>query len=341
MSYQVWRTKVGLASRTVGAVALACGVGLVSGTAQAQRDVVIGAHEPGSTFYAYGAAIADAISKGTKRTGKVAALAGAGVWLPMMDRGELDIGLMSHYDAWLAANGKKPYPQKFSLRLIAAGAGFTVGPYVRNDSPIKSRKEFRGKRMASVYAGAPTIAVYAAAEIANAGLSWKDVKALPRTGLYAGQREDVTERRLDIFYASVGSGITRELNTTIGIRFVGLDTSPAALASMRKVYPVITRKVKAGAPGIRSDMTLVFLQTYLLAHESVKDDMVYDVAKVIWENNSSLVKLNKKMKGWTTDKFVSSQAIVPYHKGAIRFYKEKGVWSKDMAMHQTKMTNGK
>ena len=336
MSKKTWRVP----PRIAGAAVVACVIGLGGGNANAQRDVVIGAHEPGSTFYAYGAAIADVITKGTERTGKVSALAGAGVWLPMMDRGELDIGLMSHYDAWLAANGKKPYPKAFPLRLIAAGAGFTVGLYVRNDSDIRSRKDLRGKRIASVYAGAPTIAVYAAAEIANAGLSWSDVKALPRTGLYAGQREDVTEKRLDAFYASVGSGITRELDTTIGIRFLGLDMSDAALASMRKVYPVLTREVKAGPPGIRSDMTLVFLQTYLLAHESVKPDMVYDVAKVLWERNASLIKLNKKMRGWTTDKFVSSQAIVPYHPGAVRWYKEKDLWSESVDMQQKKLMAG-
>ncbi len=320
----------------------AMGLALGINCAEAQRrDIVIGAHEPGSHMYLAGAAIAGLISKHTKKTGKVLAVAGSGVWMPMMEDGDADFGLLTHYQGWLAWAGKKPFPRKFDVRLVLIGGGINVGLYVRNSSPIKTRKDIRGKRIGSGYFGAPAIGVYALAEIANAGLGWKDVKAIPRTSLYAGQRDDVTEGRLDVFYASVGSGLTRELDSTIGIRFLGLDTSPGALKAMRKVYPVVVTRVKAGPPGIRKPMSLVYLSSYLVAHAKVGSDLVYLTLKTVWDHNAELRKAAKRLRGWRTTRFASHLAVIPYHQGAIRFYKEKGLWTKALAKRQKELTSQK
>jgi TRAP transporter TAXI family solute receptor len=330
--------------RFASATLTAAGLGLAlasPGAQAASRDIVIGAHEAGSHMYASGAAIAGLITKHTKKTGKVLAVAGAGVWLPMMEAREVDFGLLTHYQGWLAANGKTPFPRKFALRTALIGGGINVGLYVRNSSPIKSRKDIRGMRIGYKYSGTPAIGVYALAEIANVGLGWKDMKAIPRTSLYAGQREDVTERRLDVFYASVGSGISRELDSTVGIRFLGVDNSPAALAKMREVYPAVVTKVKAGPPGIRKDMYLVYLSTYMVAYAKVSDDVVYRTVKTLWENNAELRKGAKRLRGWSHKKFASDKAIIPYHDGAIRLYKEKGVWSAALAKRQKELLAGK
>lgn len=324
-----------------GAAAVALALPPAIAPARAANDIVIGSKEPGSSFYTYAAALADVLSKYTDKTGKVLSVAGAGVWLPMMEQKEADIGLVSHYQGWLAWKGRKPFPKAYDVRLVLVGGGFNVGLYVRNDSPIKSRKGIKGKRIGCKYSGSPAIHVYATAEIEDVGYGWKDVQCVPRTSLYAGQRDDVKEKRLDVFYASVGSGVTRELDSTIGIRFLGLDTSPAALARMRKVYPVVISKVKAGPPGIRHDMWLVRLPVYVIAHKNTSADLVYKVVKALWEHNDALKKASKRTKSWDKSGFVSDQAILPYHPGAIRLYKEKGVWTKAMAAHQAKLLAGK
>lgn len=54
---------------------------------------------------------------------------------------------------------------------MLVGGGINVGLNVRNDSPIKSRKEIKGRRIGCKYAGSPAIHVYAEAEIANPGFS--------------------------------------------------------------------------------------------------------------------------------------------------------------------------
>jgi len=307
------------------------------GAAAAQKDVIIGTHEAGSRFYIWGSAFADLITKFTKYRGKVVAVAGSGVWLPMMEANEVDLGVESFYGLWQARHGKGKFNKPYDFRLVQAGTGIYVGLYVRKDSAIRTRKDIKGKRIGTGYAGSPNIYIYATAEIANAGLTWDDVRGIPRTTLYAGQREDVTEKRLDVFYASVGSSITRELDAAIGIRFLGLDPSPAALARMRKIYPAVIGRVEPGPPGIKEPMWLVYLPTYLVAYSKVRNDVIYDVVKAIWDNYKELALIEPHLKRWTPEKYVTTQAVIPYHDGAVKFYKEKGVWTQEMEKVQKRL----
>jgi len=306
-------------------------------SAAERRDVVIGAHEAGSRFYIWGAAFANVITKHTKYNGKVMAVAGSGVWLPMMEAGEVDLGLETFYGLWQARHGKGTYYKPYNIRLIQGGSGINVGLYVRKDSPIRTRAGIRGKRIGTGYSGSPNIYTYATGEIANAGLTWDDVDGVPRTTLYAGQRADVTEKRLEVFYASVGSSVTRELDAAIGIRFLGLDPSQEAMAKMRKAYPAIISQVQPGPPGIEEPMWLTYLPAYIVAYAKVSDKVVYEVVKAIWENHKELGRIEPKLKGWTPDKYVSTQATIPYHSGAIKFYKEKAVWTEEMEQVQKKL----
>ena len=309
--------------------------------AQAANDIIIGAHEAGSTYYVVGAAVADVVSKNSDYTGQLLTVAGAAVWMPMMESREVDLGVASHYEAWLAHKGKKPFAKAFDVRTVVVGGGINVGLYVRKDSDFKTLADIRGKRIGAGYPAAPAIGIYAQGEIANGGFTLDDLKPVPRTSLYAGQREDVTEKRLDVFYASVGSGVTSELNSTIGIRFLSLDPSPAALKRMQKVYPAVIRPVKAGPPGIETDMHLTYLPTYLIAHSKVADAAIYAATKALWEQNDQLRAANPRLRGWLATGFATADSVLPYHDGAVRYFKEKGVWTSEMESHQAALLSGK
>lgn len=317
------------------AAALAMGL---AAPAAANTDIIIGATQPGSNFFIIGTALTDVISKSSSYTGKLITSAGPAQWLPMMVDREVDLGILSHYEAWLAGQGKPPFDQKHDIQLLAVGTGLNVGLYVLDESPIRSRSEIKGLRIASEYAGSPAINVFAMAELANAGLTFDDMQAAPRTTLYGGQREDVTERRLDIFYASVGSGIINELDSTLGVRFLPLDPSPEAVARMREVYPVVVTEVKAGPPGVDEDMTLTFLPTYIVAYGEVDEAAVHATLGAMWDMNEEFRAANPMLGGWQTDIFATENAIMPYHEHAVSFYKAKGVWTDAMQARQDALT---
>lgn len=314
---------------------LAAGLGATAPAAA--NDIVIGANQPGSNFYVIGAALSDVISRNSDFTGRLMTSAGAGVWLPMMTTGEVDLGTASHFEAWLAAKGQGPFPQPFNIGLLASGSGLNVGLYVRNDSDIQSMADIRGRRIGSEYSGGPAIDVFKRGELANAGMTYADMQALPRSTLYGGQREDFTEGRLDVFYASVGAGIVNELDSLVGVRFLGLDNSEEAIARMREIYPAVVTWVEPGAPGVREGMWMTFLPSYVVGFNDVSEEAVHATLAALIDLNEDFRAANPALGGWTPDLFVTPNAIIPYHPHAVSFYKERGMWSDEMEARQQEL----
>ncbi|MCC6008122.1 MAG: TAXI family TRAP transporter solute-binding subunit [Rhodobacteraceae bacterium] len=317
--------------------AAAVAAAFATATPAMSNDIVIGANQPGSNFYVVGAALSDVISRNSNFTGRLMTSAGAGVWLPMMTTGEVDLGTASHYEAWLAARGEGPFPQPFNIGLIASGSGLNVALYVRNDSDIQTLADVRGRRIGSEYSGGPAIDVFKRGELANAGMTYDDMQALPRSTLYGGQREDFTEGRLDVFYASVGAGIVNELDSLVGVRFLGLDNSEEAVARMREIYPAVVTWVEPGAPGVREGMWMTFLPSYVVGFNDVSEEAVHTTLAALIDLNDDFRAANPALGGWTVDRFVTEDAIIPYHPHAVSFYKERGMWSDAMEARQQEL----
>jgi hypothetical protein len=173
--------------------------------------------------------------------------------------------------------------------------------------------------------------------LANAGLTSADVKGLSVTTYVAGVRS-LIERRSDLALGSVGSGVTNELKTARGARYLDLDLSPEAIARMQQVHPgYYPIKAKPGPVGLARQTTVMGKDITLIAGRHLSEDAAYHITKALWENFKELGPIHPGLKSWTPDRFASTHAVVPYHAGAIRFYKEKGVWTPELARHQEKL----
>ena len=74
--------------------------------------------------------------------------------MPLLDSGELELGVNNAVDMGLAyrgpsfkIGGRNPFPHAPNLRLVMRGAPLMVAPVVRKDSPIKTMADARGKRV--------------------------------------------------------------------------------------------------------------------------------------------------------------------------------------------------
>jgi TRAP-type uncharacterized transport system substrate-binding protein len=87
------------------------------------------------------------------------------------------------------------------------------------------------------------------------------------------------------------------------------------------------------------DTCFVAYDTYLVTSKAVPDDVVEAVVKAIWDRVEELHPVHPLLKERTRDRFVDPEPTLPYHPGAIRYYKEKGVWSAAMDQVQQKALN--
>ena len=68
----------------------------------------------------------------------------------------------------------------------------------------------------------------------------------------------------------------------------------------------------------------------LNAAKALSDETAYAIVKALWDYNSELGQAYPALKAWRRQRMVAKNAFVPYHPGAVKFFKEKQIWSKEM-----------
>jgi TRAP transporter TAXI family solute receptor len=312
---------------TVAVAALTC----AAAAAQAQQVRVIASNPQGSIFYAASVAMGKLLDEKLKIQVRVQPMAGSSTYIPLIDRGEVDFGLTNVDDARSSYKGEGNFKRASSnLRLTAIAFPLTLGILVLNDSPIKTVQDLKGKTLPWGYNAQTTGRVLQEAVLASAGLTMKDVKTVPTQSLFSGV-DLLGEGKVDAAVISVGTGQAQQANVNMsshgGIRFLKLDPSPEAVARMRKILPARSFLVEpaAHAVGIIGPTTVMAYNVFFSTGAATPDDLVYNVVKAMHEAKDDLVKNQPVFKQFDP-KRMTEEIGVPWHPGALKFYKEIGQW---------------
>jgi TRAP transporter TAXI family solute receptor len=329
-------------SSFVGAAALVAALFVAAVPAQAaeQTSATLATHAVGSLYNALGTGIATVISRHTPMTVRVQPFAGPPAWLPSMNSGETDMGVLTSADAVTSYKGmilyKKPYK---NTRILMAGGALQLSFYVPKEAPIETVADLKGKKIPADYPGTPIVRLSSTAALATAGLSYNDVVKVPVSDLQSGAQAFM-EGRTDAGWHSVGSPAVEEANARRGgVKFVSVIATAEGAKKMADVYPGSYPSImKAGsATAIVKDTALLTNDIYLVASKDFGDQAAYAAVKALWEYNQELGAAYPALKEWRRDRAVRKEAFIPYHPGAIAFFKEKGVWTKEMEALQTQL----
>ena len=314
------------------AVALGAVVGL-SAPAAAQT-YTIGANPQGSMFYAAAAALAKVTVDKTNMQFRVAPYSGSSTYIPKVNSGELAFGMSNGAEYSFAYNGTelfKGHPNK-NLRSVMFTFALTNGFAVRNDSNIKTAADLKGKKVPGVYSSGRIFAYLQDAWLAASGLSSKDVTVIPASNFVVGVKAFM-EGRTDAAYVPFNSGIGKQAMAKIpgGWRYLSTGTASDADAKAGAALPTArTVKIKPGknATGVTDNpTTLIAIDVAMFTNASVPEDVVYKVVKTIYEGKPELIKALGAFARFNPKNMVRKSSV-PYHPGAIKAYKELGIWPK-------------
>lgn len=305
---------------------------LIAGTASAQT-VGIGATKAGAVAQIT-ATISTAVSKhaGGLQMRKQT-MGGTQQYIPVVNAGELAFGISNMAQYWMAVTGTGlSAPNKYdNLRLVTTMMKFTVSFVVPNDSGIKSVLDLKGKRLAAGFKAAPLFTNIHAGGLGTAGLTYDDVKKVPAVGLVQHWRM-LMEGKLDGVIAAAGSGFVKQMNAKVsgGIRHISFPNTPKALKAMHKYFPKTywsVVKPRKGLTGVLSPTTFITYDYLLWTHKGLSNDIAYKVAKVMHTQAKDLKGGGALWKSYEANKRLAKQQGVPYHPGAIKYYKEAGLWT--------------
>ncbi len=299
--------------------------------AQVPKSVVLASNPTGSTFYIFAAGIAKVAGQHQPILVKHMASEGPGAWLPMLATGEVQFGIQNIVDAGFAYRGTFGYKEAYpNLRMAFIVLYNTYAMGVRANSDMRRIQDLRGKRIGSDYKAHLGTVLLLEASLANGGLTWADVVKVPTLSAISAMKE-ATEGRLDSAYYSIGSSHIKELEARHGARIIPYDQSPEAVARTKKACPgVDIVPALEDSTGVKKGDGLMAININLMTSENVSEEVVYHMVKAVWENYKELKPIHPAFETTTQERMLSTLATVPYHPGAIKFYKEKGVWTSKM-----------
>jgi len=296
-----------------------------------------------------GAGIATVLTKSMGVQVKTVPLNGPQEWFPMTNTEEVDMGVLSSYDSQLGYQGKSSFAEisgnkGFDIRLITIGHKNISMLITTNDSGIKTGADLKGKRYAGIISSSAGLTLKADAILANLGLTRDDVEEITVPNI-AEAVLALQTGRADATYVGEGTPQVQELDASNkGCYVVSLDPSPEAVKNMFELYPAKIIPIDPGpkSVGVKEPNTMVMANyMYMVGRSTLNDTTVYTVVKNMWENNKELTEINSSLSDWTTDVFLMDDFVIPYHDGAIKFYKEKGIWTEDMEKRQQELLASK
>jgi len=144
----------------------------------------------------------------------------------------------------------------------------------------------------------------------------------------AASADAIKDRKLDAFFWSGGlpTAAVLDLAASPGmrIRLVPLDT---LLPAMQKKWGnLYFRSViqKEYYPGMPADAPTIGVANLLISHRDFSAELAYQITKLVYERRADLAQVHKEATNITLIG-VAGRSPLPFHPGAVRYFKERGV----------------
>lgn len=304
--------------------------------------LVIAAPSAGTTNYMIAVGMSEVIKKCTPiKIVQVLPLGGPTVWGPMMKSDQVDLAIQSGANTIDLFLGQGEFTKMgpIPVRTLIGGHSFPLMFHTIPDKNIKTIADLKNKVVYTTMMGQPMFLQIAQAQLASAGLTIKDLKASSTMPSVAQATNQLIEGRIDAFIYPVVSVSVHQINQAKGeCQFVNLTSEQADYVAKRNpgYYKAV---IPAGKYANKKEMRYaIAFQTCLHIRANLDQDVAYELTKILLEKHNEWVGAHPQAKDWGLDKAPVTIATEPYHPGAIKYYKEKKLWTKEVAEHEEAMT---
>jgi len=282
----------------------------------------------GGGFYAIGGGMASYISRNIDEV-NLTAVSSGGVFenLGRLDSGKAHLALLSTGDAHAGYRGMAPYKKKYDgirgLGILFSNWG---EPYCLKKSGIKTYLDLKGKTVNGAAPGGSMHKLFYDWVKAHGMNPEKDFKTvfMPTAAVPDALKMGQIDAAMEI--AAIPTPVLTELSLTEEIQII--QFAPGVRDKLVKAMPKYLPMVIPGGTyrGIDKDIETVGMAAIWACRADLPDDLVYNIVKAIYspEGLAYLGKVHPAGKAIKLENAANFEPI-PFHPGAIKFFKEAGV----------------
>jgi TRAP transporter TAXI family solute receptor len=291
----------------------------------AADNLVLATGGTAGTYYPFGGAMAKIWNSKIKDMNVTAQTSGASAEnVRLVNKKEVELALVQSDTLDFAFNATEAFKEPLkAMSAIAVLYPEVVQVVVAAAGPIKSIADLKGKKVGVGAPGSGTEANFR--QLLDAyGMKKEDVNAQYLS--FSESAEAYKDKHIDAFIVTAGipnAGIM-DVATQNEIRILNIPADVAAKLTQK--YPFLAAvKVPANTyKGQTAEVSTVAVNAVLIAGSSLKEAMVYNLTKALFENQAELASAHAKGKELNMKTAVTGVSI-PFHPGAVKYYKEKGL----------------
>ncbi|MCU0589278.1 MAG: TAXI family TRAP transporter solute-binding subunit [Syntrophobacteraceae bacterium] len=300
-------------------------VGFATVAPAQETKLVLATGGTAGTYYPFGGAMARIWNTKVPSMNVTVQATGASAEnVRLVNKKEAELAIVQSDTVDFAFSAKEAFKEKLeNLRAIAVLYPEIIQLVVAGDSPVKSFADLKGLKVGVGAPGSGTEANFR--QLLDVyGMKKEDINAQYLS--FAESAEQFKDNHIDAFIvvAGIPNSAIMDVGTVRNLRLLSIDAPKIDMLDDK--YPFLTpAKIPAGTyKGQAEDVSTVAVNAVLIVNAEMKDDVVYSLTKALFENQGELAVAHAKGKELSVEKAYKGVSI-PFHPGAAKFYKEKGL----------------
>jgi uncharacterized protein len=298
-------------------------VNLTAPVAAQGRSMTIGTGSRGGTYFVYGRAIANVLEENVGGKVSTQVTQGPNQNIVLVDSRKAELGMVTMgvaLQAWTGRGQWAPGKKFTNIRALFPMYDTPFHFITTERSGIKSVADLNGKTVGvGPLLGTP--GTYYPLMFDALG---------PRVEIRNGSVNDMVDQlddgSIDAIALAAGVPVPAfvEIEAKRPVRF--FTFTAAELTTLKQAFPELSDAVipKGSYRALTEDLKTLGIFNFFIAHKDMPEDVAYRITKSVLENNDAVAKGHPAgrqtvIQNWERNTFL------PFHPGAVRYYKEKGI----------------
>jgi len=306
----------------------ACGP---AGDGSPRQFLSLGTAPPGGGFFPVGGAIAEVLNeyRGENRWEVTAeATKGSQENIRRLASGELDIALANAAISYFAVRGEEGWDRAYPIRTVMTLAPNVALFLTPEGSGIETMADLAGHRVATGPAGAG-FEFFLRPLLAAHGLTFEDFSAINGTQAQIVDMLADGSAAAGFLGGAVPTASITQACASEEIHFIPYD--PAAIDELTSSYLFFNRATIPAGTYRGQDEDFHGLDVgsmHLITRADADEELIYQLTRTLYENRERVVEKHAAGRAINPSNAVRDTGT-EFHPGAIRYYKEIGIWPGD------------